>query len=350
MRAVDIARALHLSKATVSLALNDKPGVSKETREKILAYMESVENGRIAPGQPLIQTVDVRAEGRTIIALMISAGMKNIKNNELDLWMDVREVFERNFRASGYSFGLIYADLDNDEEIERAIQDCNAPGIAGVILYATELQDHDLQRFIKICKPMVVYDYIGTTENVPFISINNRQGVRLAVQELISKGNRDIIYFGMPMPMYNYLSRQRGFIDSMLDYGFSYDEAKSRIITTADTIAGCKKFCTAYLNHHSLPEAFLCESYHISIGLLSALREMHFKIPESVSVIGIDQLPDYLTGGINLTCVRVPHTERAYWTTKALLKEIKSPAREKALIYVNCRLIPGDTVKDRTVS
>jgi LacI family transcriptional regulator len=110
----------------------------------------------------------------------------------------------------------------------------------------------------------------------------------------------------------------------------------------------CREFPPAILKHHDLPQAFIAESYHLSIGAVRALNEAGVRIPKDVSLVGIDKIPDYLTSGISLTCVRIPHTERARWAAKALLNEIQNPEADKIQIYVDCQLIPGDSVADRT--
>ena len=81
--------------------------------------------------------------------------------------------------------------------------------------------------------------------------------------------------------------------------------------------------------------------------LIRALQELGIRVPEEVSLAGIDALPSYLTGGMALTSVRVPHTERAYWTVQLLLKEISHPVKEKCKLYINCELVKGETVRTR---
>lgn len=372
IKAVDIARALDLSKATVSLALNGKPGVSDKTRKQILEYKEKAEKGLLPMQEThpveysgnhsdLFTGTDMNAHeqrgaltsedkkvGRQIAVLMVSGGMKNIKNNELDLWTDVKIVLEKDFRDHGYSMVLIYADLDDKPDFMSAIRKCNDPGIEGVMVDATELREGQTRLFEGIHKPILFYDYAENNENYSFVSINNRQGVRIAVDELMDKGNRDILYLGMTMPMYNYESRRRGFVDAMVKYGYSREEAEERIVPCADSILGARDFMLDYLENHRLPEAFLCDSYHESIGLLDALARKEIRVPEDVSVIGIDTLPEYITHGIHFTSVRVSHTARGKWAAETMYREIQEPSGDKILLYVNCSLVPGETVADRT--
>ena len=51
VKSIDIARALGISKSTVSLALNGKPGVSEQTRQEVLACKKQLEeHGVVPPG------------------------------------------------------------------------------------------------------------------------------------------------------------------------------------------------------------------------------------------------------------------------------------------------------------
>ena len=76
------------------------------------------------------------------------------------------------------------------------------------------------------------------------------------------------------------------------------------------------------------------KGYYISEKRVQKLmNELNIRIPEDVSLIGIDALPSFLTGGIDMTSIRVPHTERAYWAIQLLLKEIEHPVKEKCKLY-----------------
>ena len=73
IKAAQIARDLGLSKATVSLALNDKPGVSEETKKMIFQYIDRMEKG--------IDIVE-----NNIIKIVNYSKKENIYGGEVDLW------------------------------------------------------------------------------------------------------------------------------------------------------------------------------------------------------------------------------------------------------------------------
>ncbi len=343
VKSIDIARALGISKSTVSLALNGKPGVSEQTRQEVLACKKQLEeHGTLPPGMFSGQPGQQKRQQIKIVRII--NGMKNIRGAELDLWTDVNEVFEKNLKANGYSLGLMYADF-REKDQSRMISECNADDVAGVIIFGTEFKPENSVLLEGIKKPLVIYDAVPETEKYPVVLIDNRQGVKLAVDKLLETGNRDIQYLCNPMPMYNYVSRRRGFLEIMNKKGMG--DATDRIIHTGSTIEEVRQMMREYLKTAKLPQAYIMESYHVSMGTIMAMQELGIHIPEDVSLIGIDTLPSFLTGGIHMTSIRVPHTERAYWTVQLLLKEITYPVREKCKMYTNCVFVKGDTVKER---
>ena len=343
VKSIDIARALGISKSTVSLALNGKPGVSEQTRQEVLACKKQLEeHGVVPPG--MFSRQQGQKKRPQIKLVRINNGMKQVRGTELDLWTDVNEVIEKNLKANGYSLGLLYADF-REKDQSRMIAECNADDVAGVIIFGTELKPENEPFLEGIQKPLVIYDAILETEKYPTVVIDNRQGVELAVKELLAKGNTDIQYLSNPMQMYNYLSRQRGFLEIMKKKGLG--DASDRIIKTGSTVEDVRKMMRERLQTGKLPQAYIMESYHVSMGTIMAMQELGIQIPEDVSLIGIDALPSFLTGGIRMTSIRVPHTERAYWTVQLLLKEMDHPVREKCKLYTNCVFVNGDTVKER---
>lgn len=340
VKAVDIARVMGLSKATVSLALNGKPGVSERTRKDVFECKKQLESG--IPVANTARQYQNLLDGHEIKVLLVSNGLKNIKNAEMDLWTDVNAVFEKNAREKGFTLGIMYIDFINDS-IEEMISECNMDRVAGVIVMGTELQEGDEEKFYKINKPLVIYDCELTTVKYPCVMINNRQGIALALEELFKNGLENIIYLGNSMYMYNYTSRRRGFKDILEKSGRAFSE--DYIVPVGSSVEECYEFMLDYLQKNELPDAFIMDSYHVSIGTIRALRELGREIPEDVSLIGVDILPAYMTGSCKLTSVKVPHSERAYWVMQLLFKEMFEPSSLKSRLYTNCSLIQGETVK-----
>ncbi len=342
VKAVDIARATGFSKATVSLALNNRPGVSERTKKEVLECKQRLEKDEKLLDR--IPKYHSQSQGHEIKVLLISNGFKNIKGAEMDLWTDVNSVFEKCAREKGYTLGIMYVDFLEDT-IDDMVTECNSDRVAGVIVMGTELKESDEEKFSEIDKPIVIYDWELTTVKYPCVMVNNRQGISLAVRELLENGLEDIVYLGNSMFMYNYISRQRGFKDALEKSGREFD--KKNIVLVGSSVDEVYEFMKKYLKKASLPDAFIMDSYHVSIGTIRALQELGKNIPEDISLIGVDVLPPFLTGGYKLTAIRIPHSERAYWVMQMLFKEMSEPVSLKSRLYTNCSLIEGETVKSR---
>lgn len=335
IKSVDIARKLGISKATVSLALNDKPGVSERTKREILECKQKLENGQMKLDTPATFLPET---GKHIKVLRISKALKHIRDAELDLWTDVYAVFEKYARIKGYSLSLMYLDFYT-EDINNMTKECNAELVAAVIVLATELDSTDLDKLKKIKKPLVIYDCDLNTSLYPSILINNRQGIHLAINELMSKGNKDILYFANSMDIYNFKSRRRGFCEIMSAHGMS-----NSIVKTGSTIDEVYLYVMRYIADNKLPQAIILENYQVSVGTIRALKNSGVNIPSDISLIGIDMLPSFMTGDLKMTSIRIPHTERAYWAMQMLFKEIEDPVELKSTLYTDCILIDGNTV------
>lgn len=337
IKAADIARNLNLSKATVSLVLNDKPGVSEKTRKKIFDYIDEVEG---------IETENQQKPGiqKIIKVIFIDNKLRVVRDPELDVCPDSLAVFERESRNMGYIMGLTYVTPSNTEDVHRAIKEANADNVAGVILYATEMFPDQYEPFKMIKKPMVVYDNDMGNE-YHSVTFGGMEGTRDCVDYLVERGCRNIKYMANTMEIFNFLQRRAGFRAGLRKNNLELQT--DSMITMGKNINEVCENMLKYLDTHELPDAFIMENYQVSVGIMRALRRRHISIPERISLIGIDELPDYLTGDVRMTSLRMEHMERSYVTMLFLQQEIKGAISCKFKSYSNCSIIPGYTVRSK---
>ena len=78
---------------------------------------------------------------------------------------------------------------------------------------------------------------------------------------------------------------------------------------------------------------------------MRALRQKKISVPEDISLLGVDEIPDYLTGDILLTTLQMEHLERAHVAMLFLEQEMKGAISCKFKSVSTCTIIPGQTVK-----
>lgn len=331
VKSVDIARKLNISKATVSLALNNKPGVSEKTKQKIRECMKEL-------GGEQEEKMSVK---KTIKIIIVNNKLGLIQEPELDLWSDVFAVFDREIKRLGYSLGLTYVGQDSDD-IVQAIKEANEENVAGVILDATEMRPEQFEPFRGIKKPMVIYDN-DLSKEYHCIAIDGVSAIRDVVDFLVSRGCRDIKYLANTVDIYNFRQRRAGYRAGLRKNRLELHE--DSIVPIGERINDVYRNMKRYLEGHKLPDAFIMENYQVSMGVMRAFREKKIAVPNEVSLVGVDELPSYLTGDFLLTTVRVEHAERARAVMMFLEQEMQGTLSGKFKIYSNCELIPGNSVR-----
>ena len=208
IKAADIARNLNLSKATVSLVLNNKPGVSEKTRRRIFDYIEEVSGEAERQKE---EKDKQELENKNIIkVLFIDNALRFLKDFELDVCPDSLTIFEQEARRMGCIISVTYASSAKKEDVERVVREANEENVAGVILYATEMQPDQFPPFRAIRKPMVIYDNdLGNEYHC--VTFRSLEVFLDCVDYLVSRGCRNIKYMANTQNIFNFQQRRAGF-------------------------------------------------------------------------------------------------------------------------------------------
>ena len=325
IKAAQIARDLGLSKATVSLALNDKPGVSEETKKMIFQYIDRMEKG--------IDIVE-----NNIIKIVNYSKKENIYGGEVDLWSEVLSEFNKEAKKDGYSLGIDYINDDIDE-INKLIMECNQGHVVGAIVFANDLDEDIFKLFKQIKKPLIIYDNDFDDDNYSYVMIDNYQGMKKIIKLIVEKGFNEVCYLANSHDNYNFRKRRMAFTDLISKYNLT-----GRIFITGNDVESVYAAMKTELVDKSFPKVLISENYQVSIGTIKAIQEMNLSFKDDINLIGIDEIPDYFCYGHHLTALKIIHGKRAGVALSLLKKEIEDHDVEKFKIYSTCRLIEGDTI------
>lgn len=339
IKMADVARYLGISKATVSLAVNGKPGVNEQTRKRILQCIEELKmnDGKIKE----TSAAKPNRSFQIIRIIIINHRKQVVCDPELDLWSDVLSTFDTEARKKGYLYGLSYLN-ETEDNWQEIISECNIDMVAGVILFGTEMSDVDFWIMEQIHKPLVIYDYEMPDGSFSSVCIDNSRAVELSLEIFARAGVTDVRYFSTGKSVYNFEKRREAFQNRMLKKrGFSKTED---IIPLGNTIGEITERAVDYLKMHKLPEAFLLENYQVSIGVLTAARRLGIAIPDDLKLVGIDEVPGYIAPDIQLTQIRIPHVERAVIAMSLLDEEISRGWKSRLKVFAVPELIVGKSV------
>ena len=146
-------------------------------------------NGGVLPENSSFQSPD--APHRLIKVLIINHRKQVVCDPELDLWTEVLRTFDTEARTRGYLYGLSYIN-ETEYETNVVIEECNTELVAGVIVFATEMQPADYPILEKINKPIVLYDYEAPDGKYNSVCIDNESAVKNSLNLLPKQQSQNL--------------------------------------------------------------------------------------------------------------------------------------------------------------
>ncbi len=276
----EIAQKANVSTATVSMVLNNKPGISYATREKVLKIVE--EYGYSLP--PLKKNYS-RNKGKIQLAIY----KKHAKIiGDTPFFQALIEGIESKARHNSYQLTFNYLSCQSDTD--TIIADMRENAIDGMILLGTEMEEQDFIRFTKTDIPILLLDSYFLNVNANYITIDNINGVYKATRHLLENGHRQIGYLKSSILIQNFKERYEGYMKALSKEGIVPDALYS--VPLRPSMDGAYEDMLRYLSQNAqLPTAFVADNDIIAFGAMKALKEKNIRIPEDVSIVGFDDMP-----------------------------------------------------------
>ncbi|MDR1389399.1 MAG: LacI family transcriptional regulator [Treponema sp.] len=335
-RIIDIAKAARVSPSAVSLALNNKPGISAEVRQKIIAI--AVDMGY----KTAVNLQSDTNESITVKLLKIATHGHIVNERHNAFITEYMEGIEAAAKKRGYKLEVSFFNRVPVEEIIDAHRETI---VDGLIILGTELNAHEVDFFTVLTKPVVFIDTYFPFSVYDCIDMDNMDGVFKAIQHLYKNGHRNIGLVKGGLATRNFTMREFGFREAM-DY-FSLPVQEKFIITVDPAYDRAIVDMNKYLKKNSAqPSAFFCMNDTIAYACMKALKEHNYRIPEDVSIVGFDDLPSSSLPDPPLTTIRVANHqigERALEKVVERISSFKESAPEN--ILVAGKLVVRDSVK-----
>jgi len=335
-RIVDIAKEADVSPSAVSLALNNKSGLSAEVRQKIISIAVNMRYKGISS--------DHYAENKNItIKLLKIAKHGHIVNERHNAFItEYMEGIETGVRMRQYKLEVSFF---NKVPIEEIVESQKGIVADGLIVLGTELNAHELTFFKELKQPIVFIDTYFPLSVYDCIDMDNVDGVFKAVQYLYNNGHRNIGLVKSSFETRNFRMREYGFREAM-EY-FSLPIQEKCIFSVDPTFDGATNDMEKYLNKSGgLPSAFFCMNDIIAYGSMRALRNHGIRIPEDASIIGFDDLPSSNLSDPPLTTIRVSTQRIGLRALEKLSERIINHSEEAPEnILISGRLVVRSSVR-----
>ncbi|WP_057914922.1 LacI family DNA-binding transcriptional regulator [Peribacillus muralis] len=325
----DIAKLANVSIASVSLALNNKPGISFETREKIL---------KIAQQQGYTNKPSIPAKNKVVRFVACTSPGIVIKQYEtLPFFTELIKYIGEYLSLKGYSLMISTINSENlENEINQLTEDnaCN-----GILLLGTDLTKKQITFIAEHQPNVVVLDTCFETLNIDFVNMNSTLGAYQAGTHLIDLGHRRIGYVQSNVRIRNFDLRKEGFLMALKEYNLSISE-KDYFSVVPTTLSSQEQLKQNILKRGGdLPTALFCESDYIAISLVKSLTEIGIKVPDDISVIGFDDIPECNVMNPELTTIHVQKRKMASLAVDRIIELMEISPHEKIKFVVDTELI-----------
>lgn len=280
--AKELAKKLGISPSAVSLALNNKPGVSNHTRSLVLetAMQLGYSKGESAGAFHTGKTVCFIRYGGTVINAAEHTSFSSF----------VLQGVEARATELGYNTQVRYlnaGDMYNAQTMEFIRQ------AAGVVFLGTDLtpsQLPEMEQFFSHLDncPVVIVDSFLLKNRVDCIGNDSFGGAKAAAGHLLQAGHRHLGYVKAKQRILNFHHREQGICAALADAG----EAPPISIDVDISSDGAFRDFDSWLNTHpKLPDALFVENDIIAAAVMRVLKLHGYRIPEDISIIGFDDIP-----------------------------------------------------------
>lgn len=271
----DVAKLAGVSISTVSRVVSGSANVEQTTRDRVLKVIE--ETGY----RPNLNARSLRSRSGQLVGLALPKIVH-------DTFATIIHHAEKEANRMGY--GLIIGNTNDDPERERSfIQDLLARHVDAIIFSRVSDASHLPDRIRERGLPIVVIDRGIEHDSIPSIETDNYGAGKMVANMFVQGGHRRIATVTGPQNVKLVRDRDRGFLETLAAVGV--DVAPEYHVESNFEYEGGVLAGTQLLKQDSLPTAIWAQSDMIAVGLLKVFQAAGVRVPEDVSLVGMDNVP-----------------------------------------------------------
>jgi LacI family transcriptional regulator len=220
--------------------------------------------------------------------------------------------------------------------------------VDGVLLLAPLLQDPVLSEVMSLGMPAVSLSARMDDARVPWVDVDNVEGMRLLVDHLVGLGHRRIAHVTGPMDQSSIVERRDAFVERLAHHGLPVVD---EWISTGSP-GTARERAEKILSGTSRPTAIVAWNDGVAVDLVEAVQGMGLRVPEDVSVVGFDDDRRAAACRPPLTTVRHPVRQVCRSGTHLLVdllegRPVQGPPRwQPELVVRSSTSSPGEQVAE----
>ncbi|WP_405403703.1 LacI family DNA-binding transcriptional regulator [Paracoccus sp. Ld10] len=316
----DVAKRAGVSVSTVSNVINGRH--AKMADQTLRRVQDAIADLKYTPNAVArqLQSGQIRTLG------LIVPSVAN------PFWGNASQMIEKEAKARGYQVLICNAERDPEAE-DSYLTSLHGSGIRGVILGSSPVSLDHLRRHAE--KGMCIAAFDRNTQGIQdllacSVSVDQEAGARMAARHLIGQGHRRIGFISGPIGTASRIARLEGLRVELDRAGLQIGDD---LLWLGRTATGFGDSQAAELGRSAIrelltqddpPTAVFCVNDMYAIGALSGARELGYRVPQDLSVVGFDDI--YLAKVMSppLTTVQQPLEKMAQLVVAKLIRSLES--------------------------
>lgn len=304
----DIAQRAGVSSQTVSRVLNNKPDVSEETRKRIEQVIAELEY------RPSDLARGLRSRSTRTIGLVVP-------DSANPFFAEIAKGVEEGGFEAGYSVMLCNSARMLERELEY-LEVLQSKGVDGIIFITTTTQTAHIRPLIERGTPVVLFFRDAGNLDVDTFKIDNHKAGYLATRHLIELGHRDIVCIRPHSDETPSGRRANGYIHALEEAGLA---VRPELMPRGDNLYTGGEAAVSHLIAQGVGfSAIFASNDAMAIGAMRSLREHGLRIPEDVSITGVDDITLASYCEPPLTTVAQLKHEAGLLAVRALIERIEN--------------------------
>jgi len=308
----DVAARAGVSHQTVSRVVNGHPNVAPRTRARVeqaiaeLGYRPNIAARALVTGST-----------RTI----------GLATMHLDQYGPAQTLIglEKAAREAGYSLSVAILDHATAGEMRNAVDRFVAQRVDAVVALST--YDAAEEALVRLDPPIpLVTVQVGQDAGRPSVGVDQEAGARLATRHLLDLGHRTVHHIAGPADSQEARARVAGWRAELDDVDAPVPGYESGDWTPASGYAAGERLVSLIRNGEPVSAVFVAND-QMGLGLLAALHRAGLDVPDDVSVVGFDDLPEAPYFTPPLTTVRQDFAELGRRGVQLLLARLGGEER-----------------------
>ena len=323
----DVAEMLGVSRATVSRAMNNSPGVSAELRNRIITFINEIGYRPNSLARGL-------SKGHSSIVGLILGDVRN------PFYADLAFYIQKILNNNGYMVMVFNSEYDSKKEIEF-IQHAVHSNFAGLFLITAQT-DGIKDSLEKLDIPLVLVNRIIDSFEANSVLLDNFKAGYIATMHLIELGHPRIAFIEGQSTSSTARQRFDGYRQALKNYNIQFDE--NYVLNSDLKLETGYELAKQYISKlDGAPKAVVIVNDMTAIGFMEYCRMVNIRVPEDISIVSFDNISISSLYDIQLTTVSQHVFEMSEQAVRLMLKLLINPNAKAERIILDPTLVVRNT-------